>query len=250
MLVSHLHQFIYTKTIKTAGTSVESYFERFCMPDGEWRESHVRDEYVSSAGIVGLRGPLVPEGCLWWNHMPAALIRERLGEKIWASYFKFCVVRNPYEKVLSFFYFERHGGRVAAQPGETDTEQFEHWLESAGVVVDRDKYFIDGRMCMDSVIRFEMLHADLQRICTRLSLPWRPDLLPEFKRGIRPAAGEVSAVYSPKAAQIVRNTYALEFEYFGYPTLWLAEGPDLPAGSPVEVVGVDGSMFKVQKALN
>jgi hypothetical protein len=29
---------------------------------------------------------------------------------------------------------------------------------------------------------------------------------------------------------------------------WLAEGPDLPAGSEVEVVGVDGSALKVQKA--
>ena len=30
-------------------------------------------------------------------------------------------------------------------------------------------------------------------------------------------------------------------------TLWLAEGPDLPAGTPIEVVGVDGSTLKVQK---
>jgi len=29
---------------------------------------------------------------------------------------------------------------------------------------------------------------------------------------------------------------------------WLAEGPDLPAGTEVEVVGVDGSALKVQKA--
>lgn len=31
-------------------------------------------------------------------------------------------------------------------------------------------------------------------------------------------------------------------------TLWLAEGPDLPAGAPVEVVGVDGSTLKVKAA--
>jgi membrane protein implicated in regulation of membrane protease activity len=31
-------------------------------------------------------------------------------------------------------------------------------------------------------------------------------------------------------------------------TLWLAEGPDLPAGSPIEVVGVDGSTLKVKAA--
>jgi hypothetical protein len=31
MLVSHLKKFIFTKTKKTAGTSVESVFEPYCM---------------------------------------------------------------------------------------------------------------------------------------------------------------------------------------------------------------------------
>jgi len=47
MLVSHRYRFIYTKTIKTGGTSVESYFEPYCMADGEWTESQKRDEYIS-----------------------------------------------------------------------------------------------------------------------------------------------------------------------------------------------------------
>ena len=40
MLISHRKQFIYTKTAKTAGTSVESYFEKYCMPEGKWQFSH------------------------------------------------------------------------------------------------------------------------------------------------------------------------------------------------------------------
>ena len=31
-------------------------------------------------------------------------------------------------------------------------------------------------------------------------------------------------------------------------SLWLVEGPDLPAGTPIEVVAVDGTTLKVQKA--
>ena len=53
MLISHRKQFIFTKTVKTAGTSVESYFEQFCKPDGEWQESHAHEEYVSKSGIIG-----------------------------------------------------------------------------------------------------------------------------------------------------------------------------------------------------
>ena len=56
MLVSHRYKFIFTKTVKTAGTSIESYFEKYCMPEGEWKESHNREEYVSETGIIGYRG--------------------------------------------------------------------------------------------------------------------------------------------------------------------------------------------------
>jgi acetaldehyde dehydrogenase (acetylating) len=94
MLISHRKRFIYTKTVKTAGTSVESFFEPLCMRDGEWSFSHGRREYVSDAGIVGIRSgePLEIQGALWWNHMPAQAIRALIGETTWNDYFKFCVV--------------------------------------------------------------------------------------------------------------------------------------------------------------
>ena len=56
MLISHRHRFIYTKTIKTAVTSVEAYFEPYCMAEGAWQESHSRAEHVSPEGIVRFRG--------------------------------------------------------------------------------------------------------------------------------------------------------------------------------------------------
>ena len=89
-LVSHRHKFIYTKTAKTGGTSVESYFERFCMPGNEWTLSQAREEHVSEFGIVGFRGAKRPANCTWWNHMPASLIREAVGEEVWETYYKFC----------------------------------------------------------------------------------------------------------------------------------------------------------------
>ena len=56
MLKSHRYRFIYAKTLKNAGTSFESFFEEMCMPDGEWTESHARNEYESSSGVIGYRG--------------------------------------------------------------------------------------------------------------------------------------------------------------------------------------------------
>lgn len=215
MLVSHRKQFIYTKTMKTGGTSVESYFEPYCMAEGAWSLSHGREETVSESGIIGQRSS-VGAGVRWWNHMPAQLIREQLGEEVWDRYFKFCVVRNPFEKVLSFFFHERRRQPPATFVGETVIEQFNHWVLTTSAPSDRDTYAIGGRVVMDCVMRHESLTGDLQRVCAQLGLPWRPEVLPTFKAGIRPPEATVQGFYGAAARQRVAASYAFEFETFGY----------------------------------
>ncbi|GAB4155842.1 MAG: sulfotransferase family 2 domain-containing protein [Cyanobacteria bacterium J069] len=216
MLVSHGHQFIYTKTLKTASTSVEAYFEPFCVEEGALNLSRIREESVSDAGIVGFRGPGKPEGCRWWNHMPAAQIREQLGEAIWTRYFKFCVIRNPYEKAVSAFYFARSQGAIQPDPHASDSAQFESWLVSHGPPIDRNKYLIEGQFCLNDVIRHESLAADLERICARLKLPWNADALPRLKTGSRPKTAIAQALYTEQSRRLVEAAYKFELDYFGY----------------------------------
>jgi hypothetical protein len=227
MLVSHRSKFIYTKTVKTAGTSVELYFEPFCV-DGAATDAngktHRHDEQVSDAGIVGFRGPDRPSTSVWWNHMPAADIKRLLGDEVWNSYFKFCVVRNPFDKVVSLFYFQRKTGRLHVDLTAPDPEQFERWLTSRRLPVDRDKYTIDGEFCLDDVIKYEQLHQDMERICQRVGVPWIPSAFAKVKSGIRPAGATIAQMYSYESAKIVRKQFAFEFDYFGY-----AESPQLAA---------------------
>lgn len=216
MLVSHRHRFIYTKTLKTGGTSVESYFERYCMPEGDWQESHERREHVCPTGIVGQRGLGRGPEIRWWNHMPASQVRDQLGETLWSDYFKFCVVRNPFEKVASMFFFElRRQKRAVPGPDEV-AAQFEQWVDSEKLPIDRNAYLIDGVPCMDRFVRYEQLGQDLGNVCEHLGLPWTPERLPRFKTGIRPAWASVAALYTDQARQQVANTYAYELDFFGY----------------------------------
>lgn len=216
MLVSHRHRFIYTKTYKTGGTSVESYFEPFCMAPGEWTLAHERGEYVSEHGIIGYRGAHRPENCRWWNHLPAERIRAQLGEAIWNAYFKFCVVRNPFDKLISAYYFQQSRGLFQPHADEADSAAFERWLRSAKLPSDRNKYVIDGQPCLDFVARHENLHADLARVCARLDLPWEPERLPSFKAGIRPPEAVAARLYNEASREIVREAYAFELREFGY----------------------------------
>lgn len=212
MLVSHRFKFIYTKTSKTAGTSVESYFESCCMPEGQWTPAHYRPEYVSDSGIIGSRGEGI-SGLKWWNHMPAEQIRHRVGEAVWSSYFKFCVIRNPFDKAISAFFYNMRNKQLDESHLPA---QFEAWVAKGKLPIDRDKYVIDGRICVDDFIRTESLDADMQRVCERLGVPWEPQRLPRLKAEFRPASATAGRLYTPRSRAAVASAYAFELQEFGY----------------------------------
>ncbi|MDP3858095.1 MAG: sulfotransferase family 2 domain-containing protein [Stagnimonas sp.] len=216
MLVSHRHKFIYTKTRKTGGTSVESYFEPYCMAEGEWTPSHSRSQYVSASGIIGQRGGGNAHRFRWWNHMPASVIREQLGAELWMAYFKFCVVRNPYEKVVSMFFFEQRRGTVAATTPERAAADFERWVLGTELPLDREHYLINGQICMDAILRHETLSSDLEQVCRRLKLPWKPEALPCYKTGIRPPWAAAAALYRTPSLARIAEVFAYELDQFGY----------------------------------
>lgn len=220
MLASHRYRFIYTKTNKTAGTSIESFFERYCLPEGEWTLQQNRDEAITEAGIIGFRGSSRPDDCVYHGHMPAAEIRERLGEDIWERYFKFCAVRNPYDKAVSQFYFQKYV-RTENRPIrfgdlESEREDFEAWAKEAFLGLDQNRYTIDGEFCLDDVIRYERLESDVLRICERLSIPASIADLESFKGGIRPTAARTEIMYTDQARLMVSVKCAKDLELFGY----------------------------------
>jgi Sulfotransferase family len=232
MLVSHRKHFIYTKTAKTAGTSVEVYFEPYCTPEGEWRFQHGHAEYKSDSGIIGYRGKKNGEK-KWFNHMPAALIQRQLGKDVWDEYFKFCVVRNPFDKVVSAFHFAeaQKSDPVAGEKRRTRTksladtvhrfpikERFRSWILEGSFPMDRGAYTIDGKICMDYFIRYEDMENGVKHVCQVLEIPFEPERIPNLKTGFRPRGLSLRDYYSPETIKLVVEQYAFEFNNFGYST--------------------------------
>ncbi len=230
MLVSHRKKFIYTKTAKTASTSVESFFEPYCMESGKWTSAKLRNAIVSPAGIIGHRGklprfsgwPLL--GPRWYDHMPAARIRSLVGQKIWDSYFKFCVVRNPFEKVVSGFHFfeelDRRNLRPLGVPQfPTLQERFANWVETQvarkKILFDRNRFVIKGEVCVDYVIKYEDLNNGVRHVCQQVNVPFDRDL-PRMVTGFRPPGHGLEQYYDDRTKALVARTYDFEIEYFGY----------------------------------
>ena len=219
MLLSHTYRFIYTKTLKTAGTSVEIYFEDACIPPGSAIvRGHRIEQTVTPAGVIGYRGP-DPSGRTWYNHMSAGEIRKLAGYETWNDYRKFCVVRNPFDKMVSLWWFNiaKQGLRYEGYPFSAIKSDFSRWcVGHAPDAIDRDKYMIDGAVAMDYFIQYEFLLQGLENVCRQVGYPFRPETLGQYKSAARMTRQPFADYYDEFAIAAVEANFSWELDYFGY----------------------------------
>ncbi|MEM1059245.1 MAG: hypothetical protein AAGK14_08350 [Verrucomicrobiota bacterium] len=239
MLVSHRREFIYTKTFKTASTSVEAYFEPYCLPPGEtWTSAEKRDLYQGETGIIGQRtSGAWQQGYEWFDHMHAAQIKSQLAPEIWNSYFKFCVVRNTYDYLVSAFHFftsrelDRYKPRFWNKLGRTlrgkndtfdtwtrhsEQQLFRRWLRKGLYPAQDTQYAINGKYVLDYCIRYDCLLEGVAEVCRRIDVPFEPERLAQYHSGIRPKSQPLAAYYDEASVDFVRQRFAFEIETFNF----------------------------------
>ena len=144
----------------------------------------------------------------FYNHISARGIRTQLGARRWDGYFSFCFERNPWEKVVSRFYFAK--GR-----GEFDGS-FPEFVRLGDLPSDFDQYSLDGSTVgVDFVGRYEHLEKDLGIALDRIGVDRRPPLTRE-KGNYRPAGATVDALFDPETSRLVEIAFAREIAAFGY----------------------------------
>jgi hypothetical protein len=218
MILSHRHKFIFIKTKKTAGTSIEIALSGICGDDDIITRISPEDE-VKRRGL-GFRGPqndVVRGARLFHNHIPAANIRALVDTEIWNTYFKFCFERNPWDKVVSLYFWKHQ-----AEPRPTLSE----FIRSGkvGLVSGFPRYTIDGKIAVDRVCMYEDLGPELARIREELNLPQIP-VLPRAKSRFRDDRRPYYEILSPADKAEIARIFAWEIAQFKY------ECAGLPASS-------------------
>lgn len=186
MLLSHSKKFIYLKTKKTAGTSTEVLFQRWCVPesiaDKTAKELHYTDELISEVGIVGARGSALANNT-FFNHMPAVRVIEHIGIDTWNEYFKFVNVRNPFTRAVSQFFWRRpwvddRGAVLQLKHGAAKSEAIPELPQLQLLFTQMlketkrpavEKFLLTGHP-MDYYIRYESLQSDIAAVIGKLKL--------------------------------------------------------------------------------
>ena len=235
MIVSHKHKVIFLKPRKVAGTSFEIALSKFI--DGNDIISPVarKDEAIRSRlgfappanfnfGLVklltggdkrvpklfGFKLPLK-----YYNHMPAWLVRLYLGSRVFAEYRKVSIVRNPWDRAVSlFFYMNRSDARL-----EDFTSYFEK--HASLLTINGRNYFIGGQNVIDTFIRYEYFEEDI-RMLTR-EVPGLAGLWDAFdsikaKGSTRDRMVTTADIFAanPKVNAMIEKANAWDIKTFGY----------------------------------
>lgn len=225
MIVSHRHRFVFIKTRKTAGTSVEVFLSPTCgerdivtplePPEPGHRPRNFRGLF-NPFTAAAQREPWLRTAkrlvtaCRYYNHMPALLVRERVGAAVWDEYFTFCVERNPWDKVVSMWHMER--GRTGR-----DLSLREYLAHGRRFPLNEPLYTDgSGAVIVDEVLRYERLDEGLARVFERVGVPFPGSLGIRTKAGYGRPKRSYREAFDDETRGMVARIFAREIALLGY----------------------------------
>ena len=228
MIISHKYKFIFIKTNKTAGTSVEIALSRFLGEDDVITPIAPEDEITrSELGYPGPQNYLAPwqeydlrgiAGLVFkrkkkprfFNHISARLVKSHVGEQVWNDYFVFCFERNPWDRVISHYYWLY---KTEPRPSVSD------YLNSKAPLALKRRgsqlYMIDGKIAVDKIALFENLAEEMEAIRIQLGIP-EPLQLPHAKSSHRKDKRSYRDVLTPDDRAKVAELFSEEIRACGY----------------------------------
>ena len=223
MIISHKYRFIFVKTRKTAGTSMEVFLSSHCGDDDVVTRIVPHVDPHRPRNHQGFFNPF-PEMAYdskrtaltelftrrrYYNHIPAPKLRARMPRGIWDSYFKFCVERNPWDKSLSHYHMLKH------RFGFT----FDEYLERGDLCHNLPAYRDPenpGKLLVDRVLRYENLMDELGDVFGTLGVPFEGSLHVNAKADYRKDRRPYQEVYTDEQREIVAREFADEIALIGY----------------------------------
>ena len=195
-MIGHKHKFIFIHINKAGGTSIEHTLKK-------------------SGGQLPFKNQSV--GYTKHNHHVTA--EQYSNTEYWDTYFKFTIVRNPWDKECSDFHYHNKLRLKRKQPL---IESFRSFFQLDEQKTDSNMkiwhsnqldwlYSDNKKMELDFIGRFENLQEDFNTACDKIGIPQQQ--LPHTNKSNHKHYTEY---YDEETKSIVAEKYAKDIEYFGY----------------------------------
>ncbi|WP_202940772.1 sulfotransferase family 2 domain-containing protein [Alteromonas macleodii] len=167
MIVSHKYKFIFVHINKCGGTSVTRALLPFLGEDdlvlgGSSDTEKLSEEYLAEHGI--------------YKHSTASEIKRFVGDEVWNSYYKFATIRNPWDKIVStYFWFHKTGWGKGGKGDKVRSLDFEayaksQWMDELGC----SDFLYEGKnLIVDEVFAIENLNEMMAYISGKYGLPFK-----------------------------------------------------------------------------
>ncbi len=253
MVISHRFRFIFIKTTKVGGTSLEMILDKLCGPDDVFPPHWHPETGYEPRNYEGDFDPF-PElmhvaqhekgltehalNATWkqWKarehfheSLPAWQLKCRLPASIWNSYFKFTLERNPWDKAISRYYhskgvYEPKYGKELTMDNWLDYFEgriAQPWVTKAWGSEAPYNYprYADpwtDEILVDKICRYENMDAELQEVFARVGMPWTVSIPRTAKTGYRTDRRPYREVLTKDQRDRIAKACAKEIALMGY----------------------------------
>ena len=211
MLISHKYKIIFIHIPKTAGEAIANFIQQ-----------------------------ADPKAINKFKHKTALELKDQFNSEIWDSYYKFAVIRNPWEQAVSFYthlrkplymdddilglQYPEYKRHKLLNPHEACmcaiNESFPDYIEKIYNSNERHRLFsaqswwitdTDGSSLIDCVIRYENLAPEFLKLCTENGVPEKK--LPYKNQSVKK---HYSTYYDKASKEIVTHHFKDDIKRFGY----------------------------------
>jgi hypothetical protein len=214
MIVSHKYRFIFLRTEKTASTSLTKVLQ--AVLDENDLHANMRPPSWAKFSPIhhGALKRYAPQLFGLHTHASASQVRSVLGRKVFDSYYKFAVERNPWDRQISLYAHRKWKRGEPVDYFDRDMKSLVYRNTSYVRMNNWSIYAIGRDIVADRVIRYERLDEEIGELIATLGLPDLGDM-PRLRSYVKDRP-HYSTYYSDATRDLVGKWYAREIDALGY----------------------------------